>query len=192
MQVASCFSAITAAPVTQKTDLVKSCDGRIVSVVSAEGASAISQSSQRTLSIRALHSVQYFCHLIILIQTESLCSLFQTNSVFHKTAKVSKKKRSMTEKIYRKPKRDWTKGSRGQVYQSVSTLQRLNGLMAAKCCDLGTQGRFKAVPGTRKLLQKLYCEGRINGCMNGFTFKIQLINNTLSLYHCESLTKKPT
>lgn len=58
----------------------------------------------------------------------------------------------MREKIVRKPKRDRTKGSKGQVYQSVSTLQRLNGLMAAKCCDLGTQGRFKAVPGTHKLL----------------------------------------
>lgn len=40
--------------------------------------------------------------------------------------------------------------ARGQ--RRLSTLQRLNGLMAAKCCDLGTQGRFKAVPGTHKLL----------------------------------------
>jgi len=42
----------------------------------------------------------------------------------------------------RKSKRDGAKGSGMQVYQSVAILQRLNGLVAAKCCDLGTQGRF--------------------------------------------------
>lgn len=57
----------------------------------------------------------------------------------------------MKETTETKERRD--KGEfRGQVYRSVSTLRRLNGLIAAKCCDLGTRGRFKAVLGTHKLL----------------------------------------
>lgn len=120
-----------------------------------EGPSGLSEWCQRTLSITVLHNVQRFYCLIILIQTEWLCSLFQTkNWVLGPNCRAKQEKeearKEMREKI--DSQRDRTKRSRGQVYQSMSTLQRLNGLMAAKCCDLGNQGRFKAVPGTHKLL----------------------------------------
>lgn len=54
-----------------------------------------------------------------------------------KTERQKKKKR--LERKMRK--QDKIKGRRGQVCQNVP-LQQLNGLMGAKCCDLGTQGRF--------------------------------------------------
>lgn len=138
---------------------VKSCDRKIVSAASGWW----SVWAIRVMSKDTEHYSITQCPLFLQLnnpnQTEPLCSLSQTRVCRQKCRgkqandnREKQRKMKERENMDRKPKRDRTKGNRGQVYQSVSTLQRLNGLMTAKCCDLGTQSRFKAVPGTHKLL----------------------------------------
>lgn len=103
-----------------------------------DGKSGISESCQRTRSITALQQSP----LLLLWLGDTLLYVGLKENCKGRQNKETGEKETGLWGI-KIEERERAKGSREQVHQSVLALQRLNGLMAVKCCDLGAKADLK-------------------------------------------------